>query len=89
MHSFARNLMCNFLCPKGLACRPLPTHNAWDFSPTADWKSTLITQAQYERTARHCNALSPWHQIRSWSIYRNRDDLMHQCFLGWGKDDVG
>jgi hypothetical protein len=30
--------------------------------------------------------LSPWHIIGGWDIYRSREDVLHQGYLGFGKD---
>ena len=62
--------------------------NGYDFRVGADWKTMLLPHARYLATHRGSDR-SPWAQIRGWSIFRCREDLLHNAYLGWGKDVAG
>ena len=80
---FHRNYQCTFLCKKCLASKEPDVAYAYDFSPYAKWKDLLVSHSLY-LNATAAALLSPWTRIRSWTIFRNREDLLHNKYLGWG-----
>ena len=88
VHKYHRNYNCNFLCEKCLAHKVHNWLNAFNFGPDAGWWSTILSHAQYLLTHTP-NQRSPYCRFRSWTIFRNRDDLVHMLYLGFGKDIAG
>ena len=87
-HRYERNYMANFFCDKCLANKHLPMGNGYDFRVGAGWKTMLLSHSHY--LATHLGSdRSPWAQVRGWSIFRCREDLLHNAYLGWGKDVAG
>ena len=62
--------------------------NGYNFDPNADWLGTLVTHEQYLVTTDPLE-ISPATQIKGWSLYRNLRDLLHDVYLGLGKDVAG
>ena len=87
-HHFHRNYMCTFLCENCLCSRDPDTCYAYDFSPTAEWKALRVPYDLYLRVTPLA-ARSPWCGVRSWTTDRNREDLLHNMWLGWVKDFNG
>jgi len=86
-HSLTRNFMCNFFCKKCLGSRD-DTCNGYDFRRNrSPFQQLLISHQRYLGTS--LGSLSPWCRVRGWTIYRNREDGLHQKWLGWGKDVIG
>ena len=85
---FQRNFQCNFLCEKCLGCRHLVEGNAYDMAEGALWTKLLVTHEGYLASTSPSD-LSPFVRFRSWTIQRNRDDLLHCCWLGFAKDVSG
>ena len=86
VHQFDRYYLCNFLCEKCLGCKHLPDMSAYDFEPGAAWKTLLFTDAAYKHSR---SPKSPWTCVKSWTMFRNRDDLLHMLYLGLAKDVSG
>ena len=89
-HRLPRKWNMNFLCKKCLGCRHMTYGNAYNFLPEAEWKNMIVTHRSYLLGCqRNPGMRSPWTSTKSWEYRRNRDDLLHQCWLGWGKDVGG
>lgn len=82
-HRFQRNYQSNFMCERCLCCKHLREGNPYDFSVLANWLKMLVTHAAYLRSNE---PKSPWIRVRSWTIFRNRDDLLHMEFQGFIRD---
>jgi hypothetical protein len=81
-HRLARNYAASFLCCKCLACKTIVRANPWDFSDGTWWRANPTTHEQYLR-ATHPVDRSPWLRLRGWHLRRNREDILHQGYLGW------
>lgn len=86
LHKYTRNYMAKFLCERCLGNRHTQTGSAYDFSPNAMWRSMLISHQTYLAGTVE---ISPWANLRSWTIHRHRDDMLHMVWLGFGKDVAG
>ena len=87
-HHFCRNYMCNHLCEKCLGHRHNDVGNAYDMSEDTLWQKLLVSHETY-LVVTPLAELSRFVRFRSWTIYRNRDDLLHNCWLGFCKDVCG
>jgi hypothetical protein len=84
-HQFARNYLCNFMCERCYCSKVLPECSPFDFREGAMWLRMLVTHVAYMA----CNdPHSPWTCVRSWTMFRNRDDLLHTMWLGFAKDII-
>jgi hypothetical protein len=83
VHLFARNYLCNFMCIKCLAHKSIPEANPFDFRESAGWLQMLMSHESYMFSQ---NRKSPWSCVRSWTIHRNLDDLLHMFWQGFIKD---
>ena len=88
VNRYTRNWQANFFCERCLACRHIPHSSGYDFSDMATWRHMITTHPMYLATTPEW-LRSPWCQLRSWTIFRQRDDLLHVCWLGFGKDVAG
>ena len=88
MNRYSRNWQCNFFCEKCLACRHLPNIGGYDFTHQATWRHMMTSHQNYLATTPEW-LRSPWCEQHSWSIYRQRDDLLHLVWLGFAKDVSG
>jgi hypothetical protein len=87
-HMLSRHWQCNFMCDRCLAARHIEAVNPYNFSPDAGWMSLLVDHWMYLRSTDQ-DSLSPWAQVPGWRADRLLDDLLHNMWLGWGKDLVG
>ena len=87
-HRFKRNYLCNFLCERCLGNRHLSECSAFDFRPGADWRCHLQTHENYLATTAESD-LSPFAALPRLRVDRCKWDLLHVCFLGFGKDVIG
>ena len=85
VHQLCRNYNCNFMCKKCLGCRHKESGNAYDFRANAFWIRERISHETYLATTPPDHQ-SPWVRMDGWTIYRNREDELHQIWLGFGKD---
>ena len=70
--------MCEFCLASSSIRACLP----FDFRPWANWRQYLITQRHYLLTEGD----SPFCDMPGWSIFRNKMDMLHLCFLGFARD---
>ena len=73
----------NFICEFCLANRHLTVCCPYDFRPNAEWtrhrtdhRTYLLTTGIFDR--------SPYAEVPGWTIFRNKLDNLHACFLGFG-----
>lgn len=85
-HRFQQNYMSNLVCEWCAAHRHSKTLNAYDFSLTATWRSTLRSHDDYLADTTAC---SPWRIVDGWAIERNLLDMLHLIWLGTAKDLSG
>ena len=85
VHNLRKNYQCNFLCKKCWGCKHKEGGNAYDFRSNAFWMANRISHEAYLATTPP-RELSPWVRMKGWTIYRNREDDLHQIWLGFGKD---
>ena len=88
IHRFIRYYQCNFLCEKCLGHRWASWANAYDFSDSAKWRELEVTHESYLLSTPP-GSRSPFCRFRSWTIHRNKGDLLHNCWLGFSKDVSG
>jgi hypothetical protein len=88
LHRLSRNYQCNFMCEKCVAHRYNAFANGYDFGPNAVWRQLEVSHETYLlSTPEHSR--SPFCRLRSWTIHRNRPDLLHGVWLGIAKDVCG
>ena len=84
VHKLSRNYNCHFFCKKCLGCRHKQSGNAYDFRPNAFWMRNLVSHRTYLLTTPPASQ-SPYVSLDGWTIYRCREDDLHQVWLGFAK----
>jgi hypothetical protein len=62
--------------------------NPYDFREGTNWMQLIVDHGLYVRSTPPA-LLSPWISVPGWRKDRCLDDLLHNMWLGWGKDLVG
>ena len=58
-HRLVRNSQANFLCELCMACRCMLAFNAYDFGPSAGWRSSYVDHDHYIETHHAGRAEEP------------------------------
>lgn len=84
MHMFKRHHECTLVCHQCMAQKPghEPGLSFWELGEAALWRSTYIDHRAYCAT----EGLSPWLQIKHFTIDMVFTDLMHTVHLGFARD---
>ena len=83
-----RNYQRNWFCEWCVCCRHLGIANGYDFRECATWKKNLTTLECYLATTDEQD-LSPFVAFPAWTLERNKLDMLHAIWLGYGKDIAG
>jgi hypothetical protein len=84
--SYQHTNVCDTCCAQQATQSATPSLLYQDFRDTAAHRRTRITQETY--LLANAGRLSPWTQVRGWTLNLTLLDAMHVVFLGIGRDHV-
>ena len=87
-NKLVRNYQANWICELCACCRHLGIANGYGFRLTAAWRQNLTSHQRYLAITLP-EHLSPWSAFPAWTLERNKLDMLHAIWLGYGKDVAG
>ena len=88
-YALKRYYRCNLLCSRCWASKTSQALLWTDMSETAAWRETTVRTAEFLTNAEHQGEVPALCGVRGWSADTLHFDIMHNLFIGSGRDLAG